>query len=398
VPIPRRLESLRVLICIPCLLQGGTERQTLLLARVLVAAGAQVRLLCYFETDRGVMEEFTSAGVRVRALNFSRKLTLPQLLPRLAAEVRQNAPDVVHVQYLAPGLVPILAARLAGCRRVLATVHQPARTYGWKPRVLLRLAARFCTTFLSVSRSVQHSWFGSSLLYEPGSLKPSLPRQATIYNGIDVGRIDKLCAGAQWDDPSTERFSPPGPVVGTVSRLSPEKGIDVLVRALPAMVSAFPDLRLAVVGAGVETENLRRMAAELGVDGRVRWMGAQPWDRCIQLSSLMNVAAYPARFEGFGLGAAEAMACAKPVVASAVDGLREVVGESGAGVLCRVGDHEDLGRQLIGLLRSPSACAKMGASGRARIERNFTVESFRMRMESLYAEVIRGLRPGTRQS
>ena len=131
-----------VTIAIPCLLQGGTEFQTLQLARVLRGAGHEVSVCCYFERDPAMVARFEETGARVELLGLDRSTSLLRLLGELRKWFAAAKPDVVHVQYMAPGFVPVLAARLAGVPRVFATVHQPATPHGWKARLLLRLAAR----------------------------------------------------------------------------------------------------------------------------------------------------------------------------------------------------------------------------------------------------------------
>ncbi|MCX7887432.1 MAG: glycosyltransferase family 4 protein, partial [Verrucomicrobiae bacterium] len=113
---------MKVLIGIPCLLQGGTEMQTLVLARVLREAGHEVVVCCYFEHHPGVVARFERAGARVDFLELERSVSLVRLLWVLSR--RFVGVELVHVQYMAPGFVGVLAARLAGSASMRLT-HRP---------------------------------------------------------------------------------------------------------------------------------------------------------------------------------------------------------------------------------------------------------------------------------
>ena len=120
----------KVLIAIPCLLRGGTEMQTLLLVSALIDLNYDVEVCCYFEFDGLVVAEFKTAGAKVRLLGWTRSLGTIVFIRTLASIFREINPDVVHVQYMTPGLLPIIAARLACVPHILATVHQPGTPYG----------------------------------------------------------------------------------------------------------------------------------------------------------------------------------------------------------------------------------------------------------------------------
>jgi glycosyltransferase involved in cell wall biosynthesis len=378
---------MRIVIAIPCLLRGGTEAQTLNLVRVLTGEGWPTTLLCYFESDPLVVEEFRSAGAEVRLLGWARQRSALAVILGLVEELRALAPGVVHVQYMAPGLLPVLAARLARIPVILATVHQPGRTHGWKRRRLLRLGARLCTRFLCVSQAAERSWFGVSILIDPSRPASLSARHATIHNAIDLSRLDAALPRADRDALRRELNVPPdAPVVGAIARLAPEKGIDVLLEAFARLPDRRRASHLLVVGDGPERARLEALASELRVGDRCHWLGRQPWDQAISWLVAMDVVVVPSRFEGFGLSAAEAMAAGKPVVASDVDGLAEVLGPGveEAGILVPSDDPEALAFELSRLLGNKDVRARLGRAARERVERHFSFETFRSQTLALY--------------
>ena len=371
---------LKALICIPCLLRGGTEMQTFTLARALVDLGHSVSILCYFETDDAVVEEFRSAGAVVRALGWPRGVSAYGFIRSLRKEIRSADPDVAHVQYMAPGLLPILAARLARVPRVVATVHQPGSPYGPPARFFLRFGARLCDAFTCVSQAAERSWFGDAMELEaacPGKLNGR--RHFTIPNGVDIARLDALCGV----DPGVPNVISGGKVVGSVSRLSREKGIDVLLHAFVLVRKALPESHLLLVGDGNEWKDLQILADNLGIGADITWTGRLPWGEAMKRLALADVVAIPSRFEGFGLCAAEAMALGKPVVASRVGGLEEVVLDGETGMLVPPGNIRVLAEALITALGDETLRESMGRAGRCRALAQYDFPIFRERCRVL---------------
>ena len=162
----------------------------------------------------------------------------------------------------------------------------------------------------------------------------------------------------------------------STSRLVAQKGIDVAVRALPSLPD---DVVLVVLGEGPERPALEALARGLGVDARVFLLGRVPdvaaW--------LRRSTAYvqPARWEGFGLGVLEAMHAELPVVASRVSSLPELVVDGETGYLVPVDDSDALAQALARALERPD----LGAAGRARAAREFSVDRMADRHAALYA-------------
>lgn len=377
-------------ILLPTLLQGGTEEQTLALAKVLRGAGWEVRLCCYHENDAAMVERFQQAGCAVTLLGMRREEGLPALFGRLRALLRAWRPSVAHVQYVAPGLVPVIAARAAGVRRLFATVHQPGGRFGRRERTLLKLAAQLTTGFFCVSRAVEASWFGASRVFDPGARGP-IPRHATIYNAVDAGEIARRAAAADREGiRSGLGIAPADRVVGVVGRLRREKGQGRLIAALPALGAHVPEALLLLVGEGPDAAALREEAARLGVAGRVRWAGGRPHDEVAGLFAAMEVQAAPSRFEGFGLAAAEGMAAGLPVVAAAVDGLAEVVADGSTGFLVAGDGEAGFVAPLARLLRDEGEARRMGEAGRRRVAELFSPARYREAILAAYDGAARG--------
>ncbi len=383
-----REHGINVVIGIPVLLVGGTEMQTLNLARVLVSAGYRVTTCCYYEYDADMVRRFEATGAEVLLLKYERADGLWHLAKGLIRVFKEKKPDIVHVQYLAPGFVPVVAARIARVPIIFATVHQPATVYGLKAKLLLRMAARLCNAFFCVSRSAEESWFGDSEFLDPKAINPGR-KHFTIYNAVDVAGMDNVVRSIDRDEIRRSLKIDKRRVIGVVGRLRWEKGQKILLHAMGEVVSRCPDALLMVVGDGPDLEDLKMLAEGLGIQDHIIWSGEKSLDEVWRLYAIMDVVAVPSIFEGFGLTAAEAMAATLPVVASDVDGLREVLVDAVTGYLVPVKDDRALAERLIQLLNNSEHAQAMGRNGRDRVSRLFSMERFSESIHALYNHFVK---------
>jgi glycosyltransferase involved in cell wall biosynthesis len=191
----------------------------------------------------------------------------------------------------------------------------------------------------------------------------------TIWNGIDV-------TGFAYAGPD-----PAGPAV-LVARLAPEKDVETLLNATALAARERPDFRLEVAGDGPCRPALERAAADLGVAGRVRFLGEVrdvpallARARLFALSSLT---------EGVSLTLLEAMSRGLPVAATRVGGNAEVVADGETGLLVPPGDPPALAAALLRLWADPAEAARLGRAGRRRVEAHFDVRGMVAAYEDLY--------------
>lgn len=374
-----------VLVAIPCLMQGGTEYQTLNLVKALKEIGCHVTVLCYFEYDNRMVKYMEDAGSEVMLM--SPDGIRPQKLPAMVQTLftgfkkalKSVKPDAVHVQYMAPGSLAILLFKLLGVRHVLATAHVPGHIYRrkWVPKLI---AAYLTDVFLCVSKSSEHAFFSSEpQIFDPKSFRQGR-KHFTIYNCVEIPETLE-----------NKSFSNRNSLtIGVVSRLSREKGIDVLIDAMPQILSAIADIRLMIVGDGEERERLQDQVSRLKIDHAVTWMGLRPKEDLPDLYRQMDVVVIPSRFEGFGLTAIEAMRFGCPVIASNVDGLREIVVHVETGLLYESENTEALTVAAIELLNNPDLRMQMSNNGYERVQKNFSCKIFRQNITELYESVLIG--------
>lgn len=373
-----------VIIGLPVLLVGGTEVQTLSLVRVLLSGGYWVTVCCYYEYDAEMVRKFEANGAKVLLMKYERAAGLWHLAKGLIRLFKEQKPDIVHVQYLAPGLIPILTARLAGGPVILATVHIAGSiVYGKKAKILLRIAAFFCTRFICVSRGVEKFWFGDSAIFDPLTVNKGR-KHFTVYNAIDTVAIANVLSAVDKHKMKEMLGIAGRPVIGIVGRLAHQKGHTILLDAMAEVIKEFPTVILMIIGEGPDRQKLEEKATALNINKNILWMGVQPQNKVFEFYAIMDIFTMPSLYEGFGLTAAEAMAAGLPVVGSAVDGLCEVIEDGVTGYLVPAGNSQSLSNALIEFLKEPQKAKAIGRNGCKRVENLFSLARFRASMIGLY--------------
>jgi glycosyltransferase involved in cell wall biosynthesis len=208
-------------------------------------------------------------------------------------------------------------------------------------------------------------------------------REVERLLGLPDGIVQTIHNGVP-DEPfeaSTKRLR--GPVVGAVGRLEPQKGFDVLLRALREV----PGASAVIVGDGEQRDELRALAERLGIQDRVDWIGWRDEPRSYLPG--FDVFVLPSRFEGFPLALLEALLAQRAVVATNVGSVAEAVLPEQTGLLVPRDDPAALAAAIQRLLADDALRARFGAAGRELVQSRFTATHMARSFERLYAELVR---------
>lgn len=206
-------------------------------------------------------------------------------------------------------------------------------------------------------------------------------REKLVQGGFDPAKITTV---PNFVDLSAYRGLPEKDYFLYIGRLSEEKGLDILIRA----VSALDGGRLLIVGTGPEEEALRRLARELGT-GRVEFAGYKSGDELAALLAESQFVVLPSRwYENLPFAVMEAFAASKPVVASRIGGIPEMIEDGVDGLLVPMGDEAALAASLRRMLGDRAARVEMGRRGREKAERLYDREGHYRRIMGIYREVL----------
>jgi glycosyltransferase involved in cell wall biosynthesis len=188
------------------------------------------------------------------------------------------------------------------------------------------------------------------------------------------------------------------PVIGTVSVLRQQKGLDLLIEGAALLVPEFPKLRVLIAGGGfpIHVQRLEAHARALGLGHVVTLLGLRT--DVGDVLSAMDVAVSSSRFEGSPLALMEYMAAGKPIVATRVGGVPEIIEDGKSGLLVEPGSVDALARGISTLLRDGERAARMGAEARRRQQAEFDIDTTVRRVEDLYGSLLaeRGRRGNSR--
>lgn len=176
------------------------------------------------------------------------------------------------------------------------------------------------------------------------------------------------------------------PTIGSVGRLSPEKGLLYFLKAAAEVARRRPDVRVLLAGDGPERRRLERLAARLRL--HVEFAGEAPHERVPDILARLDVFVMPSTYEGFGVAALEAQAMEVPVVASDVYGIPDVVEDGVTGILVPPRDVPALADALLSLLDDAGKRRAMGSAGRRFVAERYSWQQNAARMEALYRDLL----------
>lgn len=346
---------------------GGSERQ--FIERLRAHPKGYTPVVACLEMSGGNLEDFLALGLPPPAV-FPLKGSLLQpntlvQVARLARLIRKSGARLVHGTEFISNLIGLLAARLARVPVVVSRVDlgHLREGFGAKHRAVEKWMSRHADAVSANAEAVRRM-----CIEEEGS-DPA--RTFVVPNGLDLARFDELM-----QRPLQGPVPDGHPLIAVVANLWPVKGHRTLLEAIDIVRQERPDARFALIGDGPEREPLQARAS-----ASVAFLGTR-YDVPAILARA-DAFCLPSLAEGLPNAVMEAMAARLPVVASAVGGVPELVGEEN-GFLAEPGDPRSLATQLLRLLRDPRQASELGAQGRRKIEREFSLRRLAERHGALY--------------
>jgi glycosyltransferase involved in cell wall biosynthesis len=354
---------------------GGLESHVAALAEGLAARGHEVRVVTSLSRP-GLPVEEEIRGVRVRRTPLPRRTPLgwgAHALGSIPSTLRWTRwAEVLHAQAFA-SVLPVAVATSVVKRPWVASFHTShflilAKRQLWDG--LLRALVRWPDHALAASREI-----------------------ADVAEGLARDRkVEAMTNGVE-----TDRFRPTHPtlppkdderVIVVPRRLFPKNGVEFLVRAVPAIRSEIPGIRVLIIGDGPERSRLEGLARELGVSDRIDFHGAAPHEAMPGLLASGEIAIFPSLMEATSVAALEAMSCERPVLATEVGGLPEIVDDR-VGGLVPPRDPGGLARGVVRLLRDPHLVEK-GRLARKRVVTHWSNARLVDRHLEIYEDLIAG--------
>jgi len=332
-----------------------------------------------------LIDEVVEQGINFRPVkNFVQKINPycdSVALWELICLMRQEKYDIVHTHNSKAGFIGRLAAKIAGVPIIVHTIHGFAfHEYERSPRRILficleRFAAKFTDKLITISEPLRQ--WGLDL----GIGKPE--RYVTIYSGIEIDKfqvkIDIEEKRRQFGIKSTDL------VVGVVSKLWEGKGHKCILQAARNVITKVPNVKFMFVGEGYLREELEALTQQLGLNNHVIFSGFRT--DLPELTSTFDIAILASFFEGLGRVLLEAMVLGKPVIATKVGGIVDVVDDGKTGILVPPNDSNALAGAIVRLLSDDDLRKKMGKAGKEKIDAKFSAQTMVSQIEKVYEEL-----------
>ena len=360
---------------------GGVERSTTLLIQHLDRTQFEPILICSDDPAVSPLAEGVEAhgapAIRTPFLSVFQGHSARTRLRGLRQLFLKWDIDILHMQILSgnAGRICVLAARMAKIPVVIITVRgaaqetdSPLRRQG--NRLFDRMVNRY-TTASEQNRQSQISDVGR----DPKKVR-------TLYNAIDITpyreTIPTAIARAHLSLPTS------GPVIGTIGRLDTQKGIEYFLAMAANLHQRVPEAHFLIVGDGCKREEYEALTRQYQLEEHVTFTGYRTdIPQCI---AAMDVFVLASLLEPFGLVLAEAMMMERPVVATLIGGIPEVVEDGVTGYLVPAYDGDALAEKVLNYLQNPDLATAHGKTGRANVLKRFSIERLMQEIHALYRQ------------
>ncbi|NIN68386.1 MAG: glycosyltransferase [Anaerolineae bacterium] len=374
----------RILFLASSLPVGGAERQLQTLVRNLRRDRFEP-IICCARTPGAVGEELRSDGFVVHSDLIRGRYDL-SLVFRLLRLINKEAIDLLYVRNELNVTVCATLASLLSRVPIVVGVHATSRL---RRRRRVALANKVLMPF--IDRFVAVAQAHKSYLVRREGLDPN--KIVVIHNGVDGHRFEGAPAASLREELD---IPPNATTAGIVAVLRPEKAHEVFLEAVARVYQSFPSAYFLIVGDGPERERLEKMSERLGIESRVRFCGHRADVASVLADIDVVLLSSDPVVETFPMALLEAMAAGKPVVATRVGSVPEMVVDGVTGYLVPPRSPEAMAHQMLHLLADGELRAEMGAAGRQRVNMRFTTKRMVAETEQLLEEVTRNRASGYR--
>lgn len=372
--------TVSVAFCVDNLNVGGTELNAVRTAGLLGAAGVPLRVYA-MQAAGPLRARYDALGVEVVPLSLGGSLTgltaLRQGL-RFARLLRGAGTSILHCHDRYSNVFGALWGRVGGTPAIITSRRWDQREGSAGLRRLNRLAFRASAAVVANSERVQRAL----------TLDDGVPadRTALIPNFVEADAFELPDAGEIRVRRQARGLPPDDPVVGLVANLRPVKDHDLFLRMAALVAASAPRVHFAIIGEGDQRERLERQAERLGLGPRVHFLGLLP--NRPNPFQLVDIATLTSRSEGFPNSILEAMAAARPVVATAVGGVPDAVVEGLTGFLVPPGAAELFAEAVLRLVGDQELARGCGAAGQRRARERFSETRVLADLQALYERVL----------
>jgi glycosyltransferase involved in cell wall biosynthesis len=359
------MEKIKIIQLIPALGLGGAERVVVDLCKNLDKEKFAVKVACLKSPGESA-GDLIAAGIPVELVG-GHGWPIALSFFKLIKFLKKEKPDIVHTHLFGADFYGRLAARLAGVKIIVSTEHNLNFAEGFLKKIAKSLSGRLADEVVAVSQAVKQY-----LIKKEGMPEKKI---SVIYNGV---------AEKKFSYPGRDYAATGVLTIGSVGRLVRQKGFDFLIKALSRVPG---DWQCLIAGGGRERKKLAELIKLLSLENKVKLIG---WEKNTpEFLKKLDIFVLPSRWEGLGIVILEAGASGLPVIASRVDGIKELISDGQDGLLFAGGDDAELAEKIKFLLANPEERKRLGENLRQKVVANFNADKMAAEYERLYLELLK---------
>lgn len=360
---------------------GGAERLLELALPYLDNSSFEYEVAYLLPHKNALVPAFEQAGVPVFCLNRTRAYDA-RVVPQLVRLFRERRVDLLHLHLPYTGILGRVASRLAPVRAVVYTEHNLWERYHWLTSAANRLTFGYNDAVIAVSDEVKHSIQSQ---YKFNGKLEGKPKLCTILNGVDT---DQLLADSQDRHSVKPEFGIPDhhQLVVHVANFTPKKRHEDLIRAARLVIDQEPQVTFLLVGQGPLEPDIRAQVKNLNLAGNVVFAGFRT--DAPRLIGAADVFVLPSQFEGLPIAMLEAMALGRPVIASRVGGVPEVISDGVDGLLIDPLSPGQLAEKILAVINCEDLREKLANNALLKVREHFGVKRMVSSTEALYRTVL----------
>ena len=367
--------KINILYVIWSLEVGGAERIVISLAKYINKDKYNPIVCCL--NHKGVLaEELDEIGIKVLALDKKPGIDL-SIIPKLIKIFKEHRIQIVHTHLWTSDFWGRIAAKFAGVPVIVSTAHN---VDFWKPKIFLfidRFLTRFSDRIIAVSEEVKNFYIKTAKLPEE--------KIVTVYNGIELAKFDATAVN-RLEKIKEFNFNTSDKIIGIIGRLVEQKGQAYFLEMMLILKQNYPNIKSLVIGDGPLKENLIRKTKELHLEENVIFTGLR--NDVADLLKAIDILVSSSTYEGLPMILLEAMAAAKPIVATRVGGNPEIIDEGKTGFLVPAKDPQALANRVSALLNNSEYAQRIGKSAQEKVHNLYSIEKMLQDTENIYDKLL----------
>ena len=330
-------------------------------------------LLCVLRSRDNLTSHFEKKGINV--VHLGRSKLDPLTIVDIIKIIKNNNIDLIHCHGYGSANFGRLA-RVFTSTKVIVHSHDDDRYYPLYQKISDRILKKFTDLGIAVSEAVKKASVEIRKIPEEKML---VLHNGIIFDEFKIPEDDEISIEKKkWNLEENSK------IIGTIAKLREEKGVEYLIRAVPHVLKEFPNSNFIIVGDGNLRDHLENLAKELGVGKNIIFTGFL--ENVTPVLSTFDVQVLPSITEGFGLVIVEGMTMGKPVIATNVGGVNEIIKDGENGLLVSSRDPEALADKIIYLLKNPEQAKNLGITAKVD-SRRFDIKIHVKKLEEQYSRL-----------